>query len=397
MVNIMVHSHTSLSHAVWLILLSAVVSAAPADRLALADEAHKPSTDMTAAKAPLKHEVQPVAQLSDIALAPVEGYTDEAAYQQSQLRFTHELAEQAQQSDNPTKQAELWLLAANLTLAHSLEPACTRQLLRLPVNRQVEVDKSVSQMLDAADEYLRNASNMLSKVKGKEPGGDADWLAKTARKVQVLKAFAAALRAILLFDEIEDVTRAMRSAASDLAIWMEDDDVQIAAAAVLWHAALRGHESRLTPAMQVLPLATEELQRRNQPFAFFSRLLRCVVLADHARYAASLALLTKLEDRCEGWFTSDVDRADALRAISVVQIEVLSLWREHLSKPAQSRSRTWCDEKISELLTERFPQPSRTVLRLRPAIPLIASAEQLHRQPGDALKQPASEQRLPTN
>ncbi len=342
----------------------------------------EPAVNQEAQKTPddVDTDALPPINLSDIDLAPIEGFTDEAAYQESQTNYTEELVEQARQSSDLTKQAELWLVAANLTLAHNLEPACTRVLLRLPAKRHI--DKSASQMLDAVDEYLGHTSEIVSQIKDAQPAGDAAWLAQTTMKVRVLKAFSDAMRAIILFDQIEDVTRTMRSAASELAVWMEDDDEQIAAAAVLWYAVLRGHEFRLAPAMLVLPLATEELSRRALPFAFFSRMQRCLIMADHGRYATSLALLTKIEDRCEGWFTSDIDRADALRAVSVAETEVLRLWRDSLIEPSQNQSRLWCDQKLAEILKDRFQAPSHTVLRLRPAVPLVASATQLqHRQP----------------
>ncbi len=362
-------------------LLTIVTSAS-----ALARTSFDPSGEQTEKKEAPKisdqaQKTEPLpTKLSDIELAPIEGYKDETTYQEAQADYAEELAEQARQASDLTKQADLWLVAANLTLAHSLEPACTRVLLRLPAKRRT--DKSVSQLLEAVDEYLGQASSIIAELKESQPTTDVTWIAQSTKKVRILKAFSAAMRAIILYDQADDVTRAMRSAASDLAIWMEDDDEQIAAAAVLWHAALRGHEFKLSPSMQVLPLATEELSRRTLPFAFFSRLLRCVILADHSRYAASMALLTKMEDHCESWFTNDIDRADSLRAVSVVETEVLRLWRDSLTEPSNHKARQWCDEKLADIFENRFQQTSHTVLRLRPAVPLITSIADLQqRQP----------------
>jgi len=367
---------TSLSHVLPMVSLLLAIAGTPATANTSVNSSDAQPTKEETKKTPDDKETSPPIKLSDITLAQIEGFADEAAYQQSLSNVAAELVEQARQSSDTAKQAKLWLLAANLILAHNVEPACTRILLRLPAKQHTE--QSVSRLLDTVDEYLNHTSKIISQMPDKQPPDDPACLAQTTKKVRILKAFSAALRAIILPDHIENVARARRSAASDLAIWLEDSDEKIAAAAVLWYAALRGHESRLAPSMQVLPLATEELSRKALPFVFFSRLLRCEILADHGSYAASLALLTKLEDHCEDWFINDVDRADALRAVSVVETEVLRLWHDSLTDPSQHQPRAWCDQKLKELLNSRFQEPSHTVMRLRPAIPLITSAEATH-------------------
>jgi hypothetical protein len=124
----------------------------------------------------------------------------------------------------------------------------------------------------------------------------------------------------------------------------------------------------------VLPLLEPVLgvlQKDSLPYAFFGRLLRCRLIAAQGGYAAALALLTQMEDLCEEWMITEADRANALRTVSLVEMQILSGWHDSLSPSTHASERTWCADRLATLERDRFGEGENTVLRLRPAIPVL--------------------------
>ena len=76
-------------------------------------------------------------------------------------------------------------------------------------------------------------------------------------------------------------------------------------------------------------------------------------------FASALALLIQIEDRCDTWFTKKEDRANAFRATTLVELQVLRDWHEHLSDPKQAKERQWCADRLAKLVKERLPEDDR--------------------------------------
>jgi hypothetical protein len=105
---------------------------------------------------------------------------------------------------------------------------------------------------------------------------------------------------------------------------------------------LRSREEDPAAAMAVLDMSLSDAPRQAMPHAFFVRLLRARLSAKQGSYAASLALLMQMEERCEFWFTNETERADATRTVVWAQLLVLRDWIGQLTDESQTAGRRRC-------------------------------------------------------
>ncbi len=333
---------------------------------------------------------RPAEASGTIELAPIDGIADESAYRQAVARRAGEFARQAEHADDNALAVDLLLVAANQVLAYELEPACTRRMLFLPPKGQAQGDAASAESLQRVDDWLARAEKALESLAERDTT-PAEWSAAAQGKLSALRAFSHALRAYLLPGSQLEGARSARQAASAIAILLEDDRPGMFAAAALWQSLLREKEEDPTPSLDVLPMVLSEHRREALPFSFFGRLQRCRVLAAHGKHAVALALLTQFEERCSSWFSSEAERADAARAIAAVQMEVLREWHTALAESGDTAARAWCKERMERLTEQYFGGERRTVLRLSPAVPLVAAAEALrHHAPQS--REPAAEE-----
>jgi len=316
--------------------------------------------------------VPPLPDSPQVRLRPMPSFDDDAAYLRSIAARVTELEAQAGEADNPTKQAESALAAANLILAHQLEPTCTRRLLHVDGNVDEHGEADLRSALGRADGLIERAGAALKELHNREDQ-PADGLQESTHRLETLVAFAAGLRAFLSPEKGPEAARDTRRAASGLAPLREDRNQPVAAAASLWQACLRSLESDQGPALAVLDLALSDPVPESMPYAFFARLLRCRLLADRGHPAAALALLMQIEERCNEWLTTDTERGDAVRAAQLIRIQIMADWYSRLTGSNAASERKWCAERIQALISEGFGEDGNTVLRLAPAIPIIAS------------------------
>jgi len=324
-------------------------------------------------------------------LAPQPGFADAAAFLASVTSRVAELQEQAGEEADAVRKTGFLLAAANLILAEQLEPSCSRKFLQLD-NPQHDDDALVAAALDRVDAMLVEAEALLlteQKDSMNENPPPTDQPKDLNRIVVTLKAFAQALRAYLILEADSDSSRVARRAASGLSIILEDDNPQIAAAAAFWQATLRAMEPDPTPALDILDRAIVDLPIDAPRFGFFSRLLRCRLVAARGGPAAALALLMQVEERADGWFKADPDRAEALRSCSWLRLRILQDWQDRMDATTHANERAWCGSRIDTLRAERFSDASGvTVLRLNQAIPIIARPPGPNATPPDGTPAP---------
>ncbi len=316
--------------------------------------------------------VPPLPDSPQVRLRPMPGFEDDAAYLRSIAARVTELEAQAGEAGNPMKQAESALAAANLILAHQLEPTCTRKLLHVNGNVDEHGEADLRGALGRADGLIERAGAALKELHNREDQ-PADGLQESTHRLETLAAFAAGLRAFLSPEKGAEAVRSARRAASGLAPLREDRNQPVASAASLWQACLRNLESDQGPALAALDLALSDPVPESMPYAFFARLLRCRLLTDRGHPAAALALLMQIEERCNEWLTTDTERGDALRSAQLVRIQIMADWYGRLTGSNAASERKWCAESIQTLISEDFGEDGNTVLRLTPAIPIIAS------------------------
>ena len=307
--------------------------------------------------------------LPDLELAPIAKFATNALYLNSVSADVTELERQAAAAKDAGMQIGFLLAAANVVLAYEMEPACTGAALHLPGAADAP---SAEASLNKADHLLNRAQSILDSEKG-EADGLAEDLRGSSAQLEQLQAFLNALAAYLSDGQAEDDATKARQASSRLSILLEDGDERVVAAAMLWHSMLRSRHGDPERAARMLPLALSRPSQKSLPFGFFARVLRCRLLADRGSYAVALGLLSQLEEKSREWFVSEVDQENALRAITVASFQVLDQWRARLSQPEEVEQRDWCEERMRWLLDRRLGADERFVLRLRPAVPIIAS------------------------
>ena len=305
-----------------------------------------------------------------IRLALADGFADESAYRQAIADEVARLVAQADKANTPGGQVRLRIQAANTILARGLEPACTCKLLGIEDSKLVLQPAAVESWLTQVDELLRVAREACARAP--ETWEDrarlrAEW------RIGQLEGFAAGLRAFLLPAPANNT--AWRSAASALSLLREEDDPRVVAAAGLWQAQLRSVEEDKEPAMASLPLALSDPDDATMPYAMFSRLLRCRLIAARGQHAVALSLLAQIEERCEDWFDKDAARQDARRAAILVRTRILAAWADALDTPARSKQRQWCLDRRRSLLETHFIPGACTVMRLAPAIPMLDASD----------------------
>jgi len=331
-----------------------------------------------------------------------------AATQDTLHDTVQRLSALAEKSQDAMLRAELRLAAANVILGQQLEIPCAQAFWSLagpmaghpqPEDLRRLFDEASAQLAHAKDD-LQEARQSLTKSSAKakpdppeivqpaKPDAEKNAApndqrsaalkryASSAAARRTLLAFQQALQAALLPATEDDAGRAARRAASELSALMENDNARVAAAANFWQSYLRRAEPDATAALSRLSYALDDVTSAEQPYAFFSRVLRCFVLADHDRRFAALTLLTQMEDKALGWFSDEDERARAERAIVWTRVNLLHRWYDALDADTKTEERTWCREHARKLIEARLTKPN-LLPRLGPAIPMLLDAETL--------------------
>jgi hypothetical protein len=311
-----------------------------------------------------------------IQLAPRPHAADDRAFRLSVAAKAAELVGQSENAADPIARAGFLLSAANHLLAGELEPGSSRLLLELEPDPAAG---AAGEVFDRIDGLLSRVGAALDEVSG--PRGEDERLAAAASRLDTLLAFSQALRVVLDEDRSMEAARRARRAASDLSVLLEASHPGVVAAATLWQAVLRSREEDVSVALGILDAPLSDPPRQALSHAFFSRLLRTRLLARQGSFAASVALLSQMEDRCEFWFVNERDREDAIRTVNWFRMLTLRDWVGKFTGDAGRAGAEWCEVKIRALREEHFKEDSVTVFRLGAVIPLLSDAPGGERSP----------------
>lgn len=277
------------------------------------------------------------------------------------------LSEQAATTDDPSVKAAYFLAGANLVLAYEIEPHCSQVFFGFPVAEPPSTSsEGFTAAMDTADELLRRASEVI-RNEGLDGRGDP----KPLHRLTTLEQFSRALRVACSDVADADAVARARQAAAELSTLLEDPDRAVVSAATFWQAVLRQREDDGARSLAALDLALADPARTGWPFDFFSRLLRCRLLAQRGSHATAIALLLQMEEHASDWAGNERDGAAAVRAVVHEQVRALDDWMGRLPEQTQSAQRAWCVSRI-ESLSRGLDSGERTVTRLRPAVPVIA-------------------------
>jgi hypothetical protein len=245
-------------------------------------------------------------------------------------------------------------------------------------------ESAASLIADAEEdlEAARAATPKPQEPAAEEQAVDAKAEARQARisaasaQRRALKAFHRALRAVLVPPTDVEVARERRRAASDMAALLENDDRRVAVAAAFWQAYLRKDEDDPKPALSRLEYALDDFAPSERPYAFFSRLLRCKVLALHDQRVAALALLKQIEERTFVWFPEADQQQVAASGVAWLEYQTLAAWHERLDIDTQVEERNWCRNEAQKTI-DRALEEHAALPRLWPAIPVLSDLSAL--------------------
>jgi hypothetical protein len=239
-----------------------------------------------------------------------------------QKRFEENLDHLVQslaRATKPTNRAQAHLAIANAWLAGPTTHAATACLLGLdaPEDRArlnhagtqaaKHLEKARALIADRGKPSTRNTATRQTPTPSPEDQTHAQELQDSANRIE---SFVTLWRAFQRDTDPKARREPWIQAARALARLRESPEKTVAACARCWQAFAWGRAGRIDRAMRVLPPATQP--PKTDPYDFFSRLLRCRLLADQEQFAAAAALLIQIRASCDRWY--DGQNASALSA-----------------------------------------------------------------------------------
>ena len=348
---------TTITSIVLTLMMPGIISARPANQT---PDAQEPTDDNLTLPA-----------IPEVHLSLIEGFDDHASYRESISERLADLERRVNEAHDVKLRAKLLLAYANQILAYELEPACTLKLLRLhdpPAGHNQP--QQLRSVFDRVDRVMKQAKDALNGAI-EPPDDTGNDIRHTRKSMDILQLFARAQRSFLL-DDAEDPSREARRAASGLSALVENNDHTISTAATFWQACIRSRDADPTVVLSRLDYALANVGKSTLPYSFFSRLLRCRMLADHGGYPLSLTLLLQLEEHSREWFIHATAFDYTYRTLSLMRIQTLRAWYEKLPEKTHSEERRWCVKQIQQLIESRFDEDHKPVMRLWPAVPIVA-------------------------
>ncbi|MCB9850790.1 MAG: hypothetical protein H6817_08805 [Phycisphaerales bacterium] len=281
-------------------------------------------------------------------------------------------------ADSVLQQFDARLAAANGLLSVVLAPVASRQLLDIPEAGDADEARRI---LALAGEHLAQADRLLEAA-AKEPDAQDARIANRREKLAGVRAFAGVFNAVwpatgdAASDGLIEETPELREAMLNLSIVMEDRHATIAQTARLWRAYLFSRGGETSRALDLLPLSLDP-PAGDASVSLFARLLRCKLFvgADDG-YAATYAMLARMEERANGWFATPADRAAARRTVALERRRVAQAWGKTFADAGQADRAAWCTSAIERLDKKYFSDAeARDLLPLAWAAPPVVELE----------------------
>ena len=339
--------------------------------VALAQPEDAPTTAPVAAGQPATVPSEPATQPAEPEWTLARGHRPPVAQEdEAFLAWCREkrlgLETKARSAPDSSTAIHFHLAAANLALALEIEPYVSRSILGI---ERPDDGPRIRSGLDAADTQLKLVADALRTASDTE----AEKLAGERETWETLQAFATAFNAIWSGSSAEEIAAARQNSAAELAVHLEADRKDVAAAALMWQAVLYAKLGQPDRVFQLLPEVTARVGREARTFQFHARLLRCRMVADRGGYTAAAALLLQVEEKANEWFTVEADQQAAVHAAMLHRLQVLDRWRTALQSTTQPDESVWCQEAAARLKRDAVAEGNPVfVLGLEKSIPIIA-------------------------
>ena len=304
---------------------------------------------------------------------PLAGTMTEAQWMTHVAEVSAALQERAATAGDGLEGFEALLTAANWTLAYEIEPMASRLVLGIA---RPDDAAAALRLVALAREQLERAAEIWEAIADSEQvDRGARW--RLGAQLETLQSFADGFAAIWSAGEDEDATAELRrGAASDLALVLESDDREVAAAGLLWQSFMYTLNGNCVRAMELLPPVlnpTDDLIS----FDLFARLVRCQCTAGELDGpVAAVALLARLEERSTSWTSANLQSNSARRTVAFFRRRVLANWAARLEAGGDSEMAEWCVEQIEKIDANQFSNgEAGELLRLGLAAPEVVRLE----------------------
>lgn len=303
------------------------------------------------------------------AVFPID-ISDEAAYEtwlQSESARLAAAADDAAATEADRIEAHLAL--ANWLLSTRLEPAASRVALGLHGD---DDRPTIRRVASEAIERLDQARSLIDSYHPVDPTAADDAAEGWEEARETLEVFANGLAAL---GESGDDGSEKRRAAVNFALYVDDSRRHVALAARLWQAVLLLDAGEAERAVRALKPTLEPMA---DPFPeFYLRLLRvraalaAAPKSDAGRFATAIALLLRLEERCERTFESPEAALLAERTCVVLRAQLAREWRAALESADNAKAASAVGELSQDASDDDGPLE---ILRLRRAVPILITA-----------------------
>ncbi len=265
----------------------------------------------------------------------------------------------------PSENSSLRIQTANWILSVACEPILTRILLELDTPQDLEQLKTLT----------TQATGLLTNLKGENEASPHQ--ADVGTLVTFAKTFA------ILADartQPPDPNR-VEQVTLESGLLLDEDNRDVAESARLWQCLIFNKCDKSQRALDVLPLVLTPVESNSA--AFFARMLRCRILAEQGKTTLAQALLLKMEEQCDTWFSDERLQSEARCTLAWLRWRLAQQAQYSLSEIPQS---SWKDfvERTEEMIRDE-KEPCQ-LFRLGSAIPDFGSPPQPHREPSASEK-----------
>lgn len=269
------------------------------------------------------------------------------------------LTRRSKSASDPISRVRLLLGLANFRLARQAEPALTRLALG---DGSAEGLRRIATIATTARKEIARATEQLDHIRktpavGKGAAKDRKSLTKAAVR---LGALAGAMHALGTGKDAATIAQGIESLTKTRGLGL-------LSSARLLKALLMRRAGLTEKALAELPPALDP--PKQLPHGFFTRLLRCRLLADRGSFAIATALALRVDVHCDEWF--DESRLpEAKAAVSLLRVELARRWADKLdgdklAKHAAHR------RSIADRISKGLAGDDVRVYRLVLAVPIL--------------------------
>ncbi len=288
-------------------------------------------------------------------------YPESVASEEAYLQWLDEQLQSDPALANRDRSAAGRSYRANWLVAVRCEPHGTRLLLGM--HRLAD--------LQALETFAEEALELLQDL---EINRSSEF--RHQDQLEIVRSFAKAIAAAAQAARGRPDEAALDHAANELAIWLDDDREEVAAAALLWQSLLYEASGKTDRALDALP--PDMTAGQSTRLGLFVRIRRCTLLAAMGRVVLAQSLMLQLEERCAQWFSDETIQHQAQCTLTWLRLATINS-RVGRLRPFSEQLLDGIRKRATEFLQDEDSPCS--AIRLQTLLPLVFEAPDRSAQP----------------